>query len=271
MTAERAIAEAASLLGPGDPEPYRIVNPEGKGSGVIVCDHASNAVPRGLDRLGLPPEALARHIGYDIGAAGVAERLADALDLPAVISGFSRLVIDMNRLLDDFTSIREISDGVVVPANRNLPAEERRQRAELLFWPYHDAVSAAIADKRRAQAAPAIVSVHSCTDTMRGHKRPWHIGVLYNRDNRMAKAVMAELRNRNPDLTIGDNKPYSGLDPYGYTIETHALPAGLPNVLFEVRQDLIRDAAGQERFAAILARALEPVLADDAQLTLAQS
>ncbi len=240
---------------------------------MIVCDHASNAIPRRLGDLGLTPDCLNYHIAYDIGAQGIADRLAELLDMPAVISGYSRLVIDINRPVDDFTSVREISDGHIVPGNRNLSEADRRTRVEELFLPYHEAVERVMSARKtaaqNAQAeAPVVISVHSCTDEMRGAKRPWHIGVLYNRDERLARAVIDCLRDQNPDLCIGDNKPYSGKDAYGYTIERHALPFGIPNVLFEVRQDLIGDAAGQADYAEILGRALKTVLADPAQFTL---
>lgn len=273
MCPEAHAVEPDALLTPFDPPAFHITNPDGKAAGIIVCDHASNQVPSRLNGLGLTPACLNYHISYDIGAAGVAERLAPILDMPAIFSGYSRLVIDMNRPTDDFTSIREISDGYVVPGNRGLTDGDHRRRQEELFKPYHDATEGLMAAKRRRAdelglEAPVVISVHSCTDQMRGVKRPWHIGVLYNRDERMAKTTISVLRDQNPDLTIGDNKPYSGMDAYGYTIERHALPAGLPNVLFEVRQDLIGTEEGQARYAAILGKALTAVLADPEVYTI---
>lgn len=267
MTGHAAKTDRVALLGPDDPAPFELINPDGAGPGVLICDHASNAVPRRLKGLGLPDGVLDQHVAYDIGAAGVAEHLAVALDMPLIRSGYSRLVIDINRPTDDFTSIREISDGIVVPGNRGLDTEAMALRAESLFWPYHHRLEEMIAAKRQAVLhdglqAPAIISVHSCTDSMRGMKRPWHIGVLYNRDTRMAQSTLAVLQRQNPDLVIGDNKPYSGMDAYGFSIERHALPHGYPNVLFEVRQDLIGTPDGQAEYAGVLARALEEVLAD---------
>ncbi|RVU37896.1 N-formylglutamate amidohydrolase [Hwanghaeella grinnelliae] len=272
MCPEAHAVESDALLTAFDPPAFHISNPDGKAAGVIVCDHASNKVPRRLDSLGLTPACLNFHISYDIGAAGVAERLAPLLDMPAIFSGYSRLVIDMNRPTDDFTSIREISDAHVVPGNRGLTERDHHLRQEELFKPYHDAVEGLMTDKRRRAdelglEAPVVISVHSCTDEMRGVKRPWHIGVLYNRDERLAKAIIDVLRDQNPDLTIGDNKPYSGLDAYGYTIERHALPFGIPNVLFEVRQDLIGTEEGQAKYANILGTALAVVLSDVTQFT----
>ena len=251
-----------SLLGPNDPPAVHKVNGGGQAPVIIVCDHASDKVPLSLGGLGLSKQEMGRHIAYDIGAAGVAEILSTQLDAPVLFSGFSRLVIDLNRPVDDFTSIREISDGVVVQANRRLSLAEITQRNEELFWPYQKAVGDAIAQKCTGGHLPAIISVHSCTDKMRGHTRPWHIGVLMNKDRRMGDALISTLKLQNPGLCIGDNQPYSGMDPYGYTIETHAMPGGLPNVLLEIRQDLIRDAAGQTEWGQIVSQALKVVLAD---------
>ncbi|MBP5857250.1 N-formylglutamate amidohydrolase [Marivibrio halodurans] len=249
------------LLGPDDPPPFETVNREGGAPAVICCDHASNRVPASLGDLGAVAAAMSRHIAYDIGAAGVARRLAALLDTPAVLSGYSRLVIDCNRDPEDFTAIREIYDGTVIAGNRRLSEAERQQRADLLFHPYHDALSECMARKAAAHGHPALISVHSCTDIFQGEARPWHIGVLSNRDRRMADPVIEALATANPDLTIGDNKPYSGLLAFGYTVETHALPQGRPNILFEIRQDRIRTEEGQARYAGILADALRPLLA----------
>lgn len=250
------------LLSPDDPPAVTVHNPDGAGPAVIVCDHASNAIPTRLDRLGLPDVALRRHIAYDIGAAEVARAVAARLDIPAVIAGYSRLVVDLNRPPEDFTSIREIYDGAVIPGNRRLSEAGQQARLDAIFRPYHDAVRETLARARGRTRYPAVISMHSCTDRYRGETRPWHIGVLSNRDRRMADRILQRLPAHRPDLTIGDNKPYSGLDPYGYTIETHAVPSALPNILFEVRQDLIGDASGQTEYAALLATVLGEVLED---------
>lgn len=259
--------KSVGLLEDGDPPPVTVLNPEGRGPAILVCDHAGDVVPRRLGALGLPPTAFQKHIAYDIGAKGLAEIVAERLDIPATLGGFSRLVIDLNRPEDDFTSIREIYDGSVIPGNRRLSADAIEQRAAEILRPYHEAVAELIAKKTDSVRHPAIISMHTCTDVFLGQRRPWHIGVLSNRDRRMADAVIARLAAHRPDLTIGDNKPYSGLDPYGYTIETHAIPAGRPNVLFEVRQDLVSDRAGQEAFGGLLAEVLGEVLADPSLFT----
>ena len=254
---------APSAIGPGDPPSCTQLNAKGAAPVVLVCDHASNAIPAALGTLGLDPAMLARHVAYDIGAWEMTEHLAAALDAPAVLAGYSRLMIDCNRPLDDPTSIREISDGIVVPGNRGLDAAARTARAESFYWPYHRAIEEALDRIRENGAAPNMVSIHSCTPVMREFERPWHIGVLSNRDRRIADNLIEALSS-DAELTIGDNQPYSGLDPYGYTIESHALPAGLANVLLEVRQDLIDTHHGAEEWAGRLAAALAPILRDPA-------
>jgi predicted N-formylglutamate amidohydrolase len=245
----------ARLLEHNDPPPYCVVNPGGQANVVLVCDHGGNAVPGVLDNLGLPPDQLGRHIAWDIGAAAVTRALAARLDALALLAAYSRLTIDLNRPVEDLTSIREISDGVVIPGNRGLSQAEIDARIAEIFDPYHDAVAAAVAARPR----PAIISLHSFTPAMKGATRPWHIGVLYNADARIATPLMAALSG-DPELCIGDNKPYSGFDLFGQTIETHALPAGLLNVLLEFRQDLIDTDDGAEHWATIIAEALAPVL-----------
>lgn len=251
--------DAGGLLGPDDPAPYTVIDAAGKPSAVLLCDHASNAIPAALDNLGLDGEVRQRHIAWDIGAAEVTRQLAAMLSAPAVLAGYSRLVVDCNRSPDDPTSMRQISDGVIVPGNRTLDASARARRAESCFWPYHRKVAETIERVASRGVEPAIISVHSCTPSMKGVHRPWHIGVLSNRDRRMADLLIAEL-SRDPDLCVGDNKPYSGLDPHGYTIEAHALPAGRPNVLLEIRQDLVATSDGAREWAGRIGRALAAVL-----------
>ncbi|MEI9985286.1 MAG: N-formylglutamate amidohydrolase [Aliidongia sp.] len=251
----------SGLLAPEDPAPFIVVDPDGRPDLLLVCDHAGAAVPAALDRLGLDDSALARHIGWDIGAAAVTHLLARRLGAPAVLSGYSRLVIDCNRTLDDPTSIPMISDGQVVPGNQELSATEKQARAEACFWPYHRAIEAQLERATALGAAPAMISMHSFTPWMNGFARPWHIGILWERDPRIPVPLLAGLAAR-PGLVVGDNQPYSGHDPEGYTLRQHAIPRGLPHVLIELRQDEIGTVAGVERFAEHLAAALQPILAD---------
>ncbi len=251
------------LLCAEDPPAVTVRNAQALKRAMIVCDHASNRVPESLDGLGVDPATLERHVAYDIGAAGVAEHLSDALEIPAVFAGYSRLVIDINRPLEDFTSVREIYDGDIIPANRFLSSADMAARANELFHPYQNAVTHEVARIRETGADPAVIAVHSFTEDYRGEDRPWHIGVLSGHDRRMADPIIEGIKARRPDLVIGDNLPYSGYDAYGYTVETHFYPHGFANVLFEIRQDMIRDAAGQSEFGSLLAEVLAEVLEDE--------
>ena len=249
------------LLGPDDPPAARRVGEERARPVVIVADHASNRIPQSLGDLGLGEDLRRRHIAYDIGIEPVARALADRLGTALVMSSYSRLVIDPNRPLDDPTSIPVISDGVVVPGNRGLSDERAAERVERLFRPYHRAVAAQVAAAGRLAEAPALISLHSFTPSLRGFPRPWHAGILWADDDRMARPVIEALA-RPADRMIGDNLPYSGQHRFGYTVETHALAHGFPNVLVEIRQDLIAAPAGVAEWVDRLVAALSPILAD---------
>ena len=259
-SASRRTEDEARLLGPGDPPPVELLAPSGRAPVLLICDHASRAVPRRLGGLGVDDAALMRHIGWDIGAAEVTRQLVRRLDAPAVLSGYSRLVADCNRRLDDSTCMPEVSDGTEVPGNRDLSAGERAARADALYFPYHEAIERRLADFAARGVAPAIVSIHSFTPVMNGFVRPWHIGILWDKDPRIAVPLIENLRRRG-DLVVGDNEPYSARQPAGYSLLRHAEPAGLPHALLEIRQDLIDTSEGADAWAEIIAEALEPILA----------
>ena len=232
-----------------------IHNAAGEAPVLLICDHAGRAIPPWLGDLGLNERDRARHIGWDIGAADMTRVVADRLDAPAVLCHVSRLVIDPNRRPGEPTSIPRVSDGTVIPGNQHVSVAERRRRFRLSFVPYHRAIARALAARRQRTRHPAVVSVHSCTEVMGGMWRPWHVGVLWNRDERLAQPVLAALR-RDPALTVGANQPYSGRIHNGYSVPFHAERNRLPHVSFEVRQDLIgtreRAEAWGERLAAVL-------------------
>jgi predicted N-formylglutamate amidohydrolase len=255
-----ATAAEAALLGPEDPPVYEIVNPDGAAPVLLVCDHASRVVPRALGLLGLDEALLMRHIGWDIGAAEVTRGLAARFDAPAVLAGYSRLVVDCNRRIEDPSAMPEVSDGVAVPGNRALSAAARQRRAESIYRPYHAGIAAQLARFAAQGRTPALLSIHSFTPVMNGFVRPWHVGILWDEDPRIPVPLLANLRAE-PDLVVGDNEPYSAKQPVGYTVRAHALPAGLPHVAVEIRQDLIDTAAGARRWAERIAAALEPILA----------
>lgn len=237
--------------------PFEIEGADRPGHWLIGCDHASNHVPQWVNGgdLGLPPADMERHIAYDIGAAGVARALARALDSPAILSRWSRMVIDPNRGEDDPTLLMRLYDGTIIPGNRHADAAEKEKRLNRLYRPYH----AAYADLAGQRADTVICAVHSFTPRLRGrHPRPWEVGVLYADDDRLAKPLMEALRAHG--WCVGDNEPYAGHLP-GDAVDRHALQHGRPNVLLELRQDLIADHAGQTLWAARLAPILTDVLA----------
>ena len=246
-----------------DSAAFEVVNPAGRRPVLILCDHASRHVPAELDNLGLEESQLRRHIGWDIGAADVSRRLAGLMDAPAVLSGVSRLVIDCNRPPDSPASIPAESDGVPVPGNGGLGEAERQRRIERFFRPYHCEIERRLAEFAARGIVPAVISLHSFTPVMNGFQRPWHVGLLWDRDGRMALPLIASL-GRDPSLIVGDNQPYSGREPRGFALHTYGEGRGLPMAVFELRQDLIDTHHGAEAWAYRLAAALRPVLDDPA-------
>lgn len=244
-----------------DPPPFTVLNPDGPAPLVLMCDHASRAVPAAYGNLGVDEAALWRHIAWDIGAADVTERLAALLDAPAVLAGYSRLLVDCNRAVDSPTSMPPESDGVPVPANRDIDADERAFRIANYFTPYHDAAERVIAAKRATGHVPAILSIHSFTPVMNGFERPWHVGLLWHQDDRLFTPLHAYFR-RMHGIVVGDNKPYHAHSPHGYSMAAHSEQTGLPHILFEIRQDLIDTHHGAENWANILADAITHAVAE---------
>lgn len=224
---------------------------------LFVCDHACNALPAEYGDLGLPPEQLARHIAWDIGAADMTRALARRFGAPAVLSTFSRILIDPNRGEDDPTLVRRLYDGAVVPGNAGVDADEIERRRARFFRPYRQAVLARIAAMTAAGRAPAVVSIHSFTPCMQGVARPWEIGFLWDRDDRLARPLIEAFRAAG--VPTGDNEPYDGALE-GDTIDATATALGLANVLVETRQDLIATREGAEVWAGRLGDALAPAL-----------
>lgn len=241
------------------PDAYQILGKARPGRWLVSCDHASNRVPScvGGGSLGIAEADMARHIAYDVGAAGLTAALAQALDSPAILSDFSRLVIDPNRGEDDPTLVMKLYDGTIIPANRHVDAAEVARRLTMLYHPYH-AAFARLAGRR---PDTVIVAIHSFTPCLKGRPpRPWHIGVLYSHlDDRFSRALIARLAAER-DLCVGDNEPYAGHLP-GDAIDQHAIQPGRHNTLIEVRNDLIATPAQQQAWAARLAPILAEVLA----------
>jgi predicted N-formylglutamate amidohydrolase len=251
-----------TAVAPASAEGYRRIAGS-LGAGVILlCDHAENTLPAAYGTLGLPVDELQRHIAYDIGARAVTEHLAARLGAPAVLTRVSRLLIDCNRGDDDPTLIMRLSDGAIVPGNRVLTAAEREQRITRFYRPYHAAIAALIDQALAAGIVPVLLSMHSFTPVWRGVSRPWHAAVLWDKDGRLARPLLADLA-RDPSLVVGDNEPYTG-DLRGDCLWQHGTQRGIAHALVEIRQDLIAGEAGQQAWAQRLADAMRRILADPA-------
>lgn len=250
-------ATAGRLLADDEPPAYAVVRPDGTSPYFLVCDHASNRIPRRLGALGLSPADLKRHIAWDAGAASLAQMMSERLDAALVLQNYSRLVIDCNRTPDVEDSRPVISEATEIPGNRDLGPAQIRARIDEIFRPYHETIAHMMDARREAGRATILVAVHSFTPRYAGWgERPWHIGILYNRDSRLPH-VMLELLRAEPGLTVGDNEPYRVSDKTDYTIPVHGEGRGVLHVEIEVRQDEIDDEDGQRRWAERLCRFLE--------------
>ena len=225
---------------------------------VIVCDHASNALPGEYGTLGLPQQQLERHIGYDIGAANVTRIVAELMKAPAILSGFSRLLIDANRGDDDPTLIMRLSDGAAVPGNAEYDAAERERRLSCYHEPYHRAIDEVIEASIDTGRPPAILSIHTFTENWRGTPRPWHATILWDKDPRLPVPMLQALQSE-AGLVIGENVPYTG-ELKGDCMYRHATQRGLAHALIEIRQDLVRGEDGQREWGERLARIMTPLL-----------
>lgn len=247
-------AEATDqLLGEGDIPPVHEVNAGGQSPFLLTADHYGRVLPRVLGDLGVSESELVRHIAWDIGIAGVAERLAGMLDAHLIAQRYSRLVIDCNRPPGVASSIPVISEATAIPRNEGISEQERKARRREIFEPYHGRIDAAIDRRLQIERPTVLVSLHSFTPVYAGVARPWHIGALYNRDSVLPQLLLKHLRAEG-DLVVGDNEPYAVDDLTDYTIPVHGEGRGLVNTGIEIRQDLIADQSGQQQWAERLAR-----------------
>ena len=247
--------DQSRLLAAHEPSPVTRRNENGASPFLFVADHAGQRIPRALGDLGVSESERARHIGWDIGIAGVAGLVADALGAALIEQNYSRLVIDCNRAPGSPTSIPEVSELTPIPGNMNLSAAQKAAREREIFRPYHDAIAASLDDRHNAGRATALISLHSFTPVFKGASRHWHIGIMYNRDPRLAHVLM-KLLAREPELIVGNNEPYSVTDQTDYTIPVHGERRGIHHVAIEIRQDLIETVGGQREWAARLTRLL---------------
>lgn len=261
---ETNVNSVPALLAADEPAPFVVVNGESARPLLLICDHASRQIPRSLGDMGLDPLALRCHLALDIGAGPLTRKLAGSLGATAVLANYSRLVVDCNRHLLDSGAFLEFGDGIVIPGNRSLSEADRKARADALYWPYHQAVAAQIERLRQHAQLPAVIAIHSFTPVLNGVSRPWHAGILWDSDRRIADILLRELRSEG--FIVGDNEPYSGKAPQDFSIDHHAEAGGLPHVGIEVRQDLIDNDEGVDRFGQLLQRifdSLPPALYDD--------
>jgi predicted N-formylglutamate amidohydrolase len=261
-SAEPAVAlevPPTALLGADEPGPVEIVAATTQLPLVLTCDHASNRIPRSLGGMAVPPAALERHIAWDPGAREVTRIIAERTGATALLCCYSRLVVDCNRRLDDPTLIVEVADGQTVPANQDLSPAQRAARIAEIHQPYHQAIQAELDGRMASEVPSALVSIHSFTPVLQGMRRPWHAGVLWDKDSRIPLPLMATLVAAG--FEVGDNEPYSGRAHWDYTIDHHAESASIPHAVIEIRHDLILEADGQQRWGELLADTLVEILA----------
>jgi predicted N-formylglutamate amidohydrolase len=243
------------LLAADEPAPVTVYNAYGRSPFLLVADHAGNAMPRALDWLGLPTAERARHIAWDIGIAGLGRILADSLSAVLIRQTYSRLVVDCNRQPGMATSIPEISEITPIPGNVGLSEADKAARVRDIFLPYHERIDAELKRRSRVHRPAVLIALHSFTPSFKGEARPWHVALLYNRDPRLARHLLALLKEET-GLIVGDNEPYSVSDATDYTIPVHGERRGLLHALIEIRQDLIAEDRGQRSWANRLARVL---------------
>jgi predicted N-formylglutamate amidohydrolase len=244
-----------SLLAPDEPPAVVTLRPDGASPFLLVADHAGRRIPRKLGDLGVSESELRRHIAWDVGIEPVVRFMADELDAHAIMQPYSRLVIDCNRPFAAESSIAKISENTPVPGNVKLTDEDIAARQREIFAPYHDAITREL-DRRAREDRPAfLVAMHSFTPVYKGVQRPWHAGVLYNRDSRFAAFVLRLLREED-DLVVGDQEPYKVSDDHDHTIPVHGEQRGLPHVAIEIRHDLIENESDQRAWAKRMCRVL---------------
>ena len=241
-------------------DPVTCLRPDGASPILLMCDHASRALPEEYGDLGLPKEVFDQHVAYDIGARDMTIAMSEALNATAFLANWSRLLIDPNRSPDEPGYVPTQSDGIEIPGNQNLTMAEIGERQRALHEPFHDAIASHIQSIRRRNIVPLIVGVHSFTPIMQGAGRPWQVGILWNRDPRLAEHLLTWLR-QDPALTVGDNEPYSG-KVLGHSMNEHGGANGFANVVIEVRQDLIDTPETAARWGRLMADALVEISAD---------
>jgi len=206
---------------------------------LVICDHASNNIPIEYKNLDISKKDLESHRAFDLGASEVAIELSNLLSCNLVMANFSRLLIDPNRGKDDPTLIPKISEGKIIKGNVNISMSEddteRSKRIHRFYLPYHEQINRYINKSLDNERIPKILSIHSFTPIWKGKKREIDIGILWDKDDRLSKIFLNSLKN----IKLGHNKPYSGRLKND-TLYKHATSRGIPHVLIEIRQDLLK-------------------------------
>lgn len=236
------------------PAAVETFNGQGSSRFVLACEHASNFIPDFYERLGLPEAELKRHIAWDIGAGVVARALAAMIDAPLFLAGYSRLLIDCNRPIGSATSIPVVSETTSIPGNIGITMEEAKARASHYYWPFQNAVSAHLDQRKAAGRETIVLGIHSFTPVFKGFARPWHAGILFRKSERLGHSLVDALQS--PGLTVVANEPYRIGDDGDYTVPVHGEGRGLDVALVEIRQDLIADDKGAQEWAGRLRDAL---------------
>jgi predicted N-formylglutamate amidohydrolase len=249
------VSQPQALLAADEPAAFSVLRENGSSPFLLTCDHASAVVPRRLNSLGLSEVELGRHVAWDIGAAEVAARLAARLDAVAILQSYSRLVIDCNRPPGSAQSILSLSETTRIPGNEAISATDALVREQEIFRPYHERIRTELDTRQASGRETILIAVHSFTPVFHGRQRPWHAGLLYNRDRRFAEVLLRFLREE-PGLAVGDNEPYAVSDQTDYTIPEYGERRGLLHVGIELRQDLVSTQNGQNEWAERLARVL---------------
>jgi predicted N-formylglutamate amidohydrolase len=246
------MGKAASVQ-PFAQEAVAVDNRDGSGPFVIVCDHASNHIPREFGGLGLETSDLTRHIAWDPGALGVAKVMSDNLNAPLVRSLASRLLIDCNRPLDAHDLIASVSEVTQIPGNDNLSEAQRQERVQRFYEPFHASIETVITPCFARGNRPGFIAMHSFNPTYRGVQRPWEIGIIHDEDSQWGLGIVERLRIET-GYTVGVNEPYSPRDRVYHTLERHARSRGLPAVMIEIRNDEIISEKQQVLWGEMLSR-----------------
>ena len=243
----------AGLIGANDPPPFETINEDGEAALLLICDHASCAMPEALNLLGLDEATVTDHIGWDIGAAAVTRQLSILLDAPAVLAGYSRLLIDCNRPAAAPDLVPPVADGRPVPGNQDLSPGDIAARREAFFEPYHEEIRYFLDKLETTGQVPILAAIHSFTPAMTSddEARPWQISICWDRDGRVALPALAALREEG--LCVGENQPYGFDELSDFAIPEYGLKRGLPHILVEIRNDQIRSDADVATWAARLA------------------